>query len=321
MNTVVIHTLLALTMIGGPPAETDKVLVLDNQRVLVGDVQRVEDQYRVTRDSGETWVPARTVLGMFRDLESAYRALSAGVKPRDADGHLQLARWCHSNGLTSQAAAEAQAAADLQPERADVREYLAMLQRTAAHPPARTPPPAVPQTLTVSEPPMVECSPETLALFTTKIQPILMNTCIACHGGEHVGNFRLLRVSSDYRDARHLTQQNIAAALALVNPEKSADGLLAKAVTAHGGATLPPLRNAQAPAYKLLDQWVRQAAKDRGPQPVAKKPSPEVPAEIRPASATEPAPAKPAGDDPFDPGAFNREAHPGRKPDAAPPKP
>ena len=54
------------------------------------------------------------------------------------------------------------------------------------------------------------------------------------------------------------------AALAFVNRQSPADSpLLAKAVTPHGPAALPPLRNPQAPAFRLLGQWARLAANER----------------------------------------------------------
>src|SRR5206468_1907957 len=114
------------------------------------------------------------------------------------------------------------------------------------------------------EPVAVECGAETLALFTTKVQPILMNTCVACHHAESGRPFRLERVAADSLSGRRATQQNLMASVAFVNRRSLADSpLLVKAVTPHGTATLPPLRNPQTPAYRLLEQWARLAANDR----------------------------------------------------------
>ena len=40
------------------PAVTGKVLVLENERTLEGDIERIGDQYRVRRAIGETWLPS-----------------------------------------------------------------------------------------------------------------------------------------------------------------------------------------------------------------------------------------------------------------------
>src|SRR5439155_26201306 len=83
-------------------AATGKVLVLDNLRVLEGDVTRVEDQYRIARPVGETFVPAAKVLVVCPDMAAAYRHLQSRSDLRDAGDRLRLARWCHANGLTKQ---------------------------------------------------------------------------------------------------------------------------------------------------------------------------------------------------------------------------
>ena len=57
---------LALTATADPPAQVTtagpatagRVLILENQRTLEGDVERVGDQYRVRRSTGEMWVAA-----------------------------------------------------------------------------------------------------------------------------------------------------------------------------------------------------------------------------------------------------------------------
>src|SRR5215212_5244774 len=97
---------------------TGKVLLLDNQRVLEGDVARVGDEYRVRRESAETFVPVNRVQAVCADLKAAYQYLRDRADARDAAARLRLARWCDANGLRPEAAAEAQAAVELQPRSA-----------------------------------------------------------------------------------------------------------------------------------------------------------------------------------------------------------
>lgn len=333
MNTLIRLTAVAVIVAAVVAARADdlavtgKVLVLDTLRVLEGDATRVEDQYRVSRPVGETFVPIAKVLAVCPDLPAAYQFLQSRFNLRDADDRLALARWCHANGLMKQSADEAQAALALDPNREDCRELARRFQREAARtsglvaaPRAEAPAKAVEEL----EPVAVECGAETLALFATKVQPILMNTCVACHHADSARPFRLERVAADNLSGRRATQQNLMAAVALVNRQNPADSpLLVKAVTPHGPATLPPLRNPQTPAYRLLEHWARRAAADRAVPAVADKSAQPQPV-VQQVSASEPAKPKPASGaptDPFDPTVFNRQAHPAGKPGEAPPQP
>ena len=60
---------------------TGKVLVLDNERTLEGDIERVGDQYRLRRTVGETWVPAGRALRLCDSLEEAFRMLQEKSAP------------------------------------------------------------------------------------------------------------------------------------------------------------------------------------------------------------------------------------------------
>src|SRR5437870_2990447 len=61
-------------------------------------------------------------------------------------------------------------------------------------------------------PESVECSPEALLQFCTKVQPVLMNACVSCHAA--TGKFRLQRVYSNTPGGRAASFQNLSAALA-----------------------------------------------------------------------------------------------------------
>src|SRR5438105_14240595 len=91
---------------GHAPRTAGRVLVLENERVLEGDILRDGDEYRVRRSIGETCVPAETVLCLCANMEEAYRYLHARANRLDPDERLRLARWCHLHGLRAQALAE-----------------------------------------------------------------------------------------------------------------------------------------------------------------------------------------------------------------------
>jgi hypothetical protein len=312
--------------LAGPPAAG--VLLLDNQRILQGEVERRGDQYLVRRDGGETAVPAARVLAALPDLDAAYRFLREKTDANDVDARLRLARWCDMNGLRAQAAAEAKTALDLSPGRAIVQATYQQFERKAAAP---APPPAPPAKLPAAvvaaaefaEP--IECGAESFKRFATKVQPVLMNACASCHAGDRAGKFRLEKVFSDSLNSRPATQRNLNAALAAIDRAKpAASGLLQQAVTAHGGAALPPLRDRGVPGYKHLDEWVKLTLSDASAPPMPMTPPVEPAKEIVGTAASTPGEAAksefgadkakkdaPAGPkDPFDPAIFNRQHHP-----------
>src|SRR5262249_56616653 len=97
----------SLRAAGPGNAETGKVLVLDNDRTLEGDIERVGDRYRVRRTVGVTWVPADRVAGLCASKEEALAFLRRRTNLNDPDDRLRLARWCHLQGLRDQALVEA----------------------------------------------------------------------------------------------------------------------------------------------------------------------------------------------------------------------
>jgi hypothetical protein len=116
-----------------------------------------------------------------------------------------------------------------------------------------------PTTSALDSLPLLEVSGDCLALFTTKVQPILMNTCANCHSSGRGGRFVLTR-STDAA-GRRATQINLSAVLREVCFEKPASSpLLFKACSAHGGSQQPPLGTNQATPFETLKNWVELVA-------------------------------------------------------------
>lgn len=316
-----------------------KVLVLENDQTLAGDIERAGDLYRVRRLIGETTVPADRVLRLCADMEEAYAFLRGRANLTDADERLRLGEWCRLNGLHDQALAEVKAAVELRPDDPGSRRLLAYLQETGA---AKSAPAKDRTDGTEAEAPRipVDLTEESLGQFATKVQPILMNACANCHGASHGGAFRLTRSYDSAVLNRKTLQQNLAAVLAEVNPDQPRSSrLLSKAVSVHGPLDQAPIKNRQSAAYRTLEDWVKATLADN-PQlhdrPLVASPPPvpaAPPVEVRPvgfAEQTAP-PAKsadvpkafapptvkeaPEPADPYSPDAFNRQFH------ADPPKP
>jgi hypothetical protein len=266
MKTVHCISLFAtLLLVATAPGQTPellrgKALLLDNDRVLEGDIEKVETQYRVKRTVGELWLPASRVKKLCKDVGECYDAMKAQLNLKDADERLKLARWCQVNGMSNYAFLEAKAALDMRPEHKESISLVQMLERvsiTSATTPARPKATPAPQPPPIARGTSVDISNEAFATFATRVQPILMNTCVSCHSNGRGGAFQLLRVSDGGHRAS--AQGNLKIVLEFVNVEKPAlSPLLIKSVVAHGGVPTPPIKNRQAVPFQTLQSWVEQ---------------------------------------------------------------
>src|SRR5437879_9079893 len=118
------------------PHATGRVLVLDNERAIEGDIDRQGDQYRVRRSVGELRVQAESVLFVCESNKEAYRFIRSRANLRDPDEHLRLANWCQAHGLRQEALAEARKALDMRPNHPPSQRLLNSLQRALAVKPA-----------------------------------------------------------------------------------------------------------------------------------------------------------------------------------------
>jgi hypothetical protein len=229
------------------------VLMLDNESVLEGDITREGERYVIKRPVGEIKVPVGKALVVCASMDEAFKILSSRANLRDPDERTRLARWCQSHGMQDRAIEETKAALELRPSHADAKRLLTMLQHSQASAGQTA---AVLETVkTVAETPLLEVSGDCLALFATRVQPIMMNTCATCHANSRTGNFVLTR-STDAA-GRRATQVNLSAALKQICFEQpSSSPLLYKACCAHGGAAQPPLGANQVIPYETLKGWV-----------------------------------------------------------------
>ncbi len=237
------------------PAVTGKVLLLENEAILEGEVERIGDQYLLRHTIGETKIPARDVLHLCSSIEDAYLFLRGRTNLDDPDERLKLARWCHQRALRVQALAEIKAAVALRPDHADSKRLLNHLQQLAAESQSASATPRRPE----PEPAPVlhiELTGEALGHFTSRVQPILMNSCASCHATGRGGSFQLQRAYDSGN--RRNTQYNLAAVLRQIDPQHpESSPFLAKALAVHGGISVAPFRNRETPAYRMLEDWVR----------------------------------------------------------------
>jgi hypothetical protein len=321
-----------------------KVLVLQNEQTLIGEIEKVGDVYRVRRLIGETTVTADRVLQLCGSLEEAYDFVRGRANLTDPDERLRVAEWCRLNGLHEQALTEVKAAVELRPDHPASRRLLTYLQESVPIQTAPTKPrPEAPET--EAKVPL-DLTEEALGQFATKIQPILMNTCANCHANGHGGAFKLTRSYEAALLNRKTLQQNLAAVLGEVNFGQPLNSpLLSKAVSVHGPLEQAPIKNRQAAAYRSLEDWVRSTVTENPQlrdQPTARPAAPTPFAEVRPTGFTDQTePRKVQGDaapvapplpvpavkeppepvDPYSPDSFNHQFHADKSKPATPSKP
>src|SRR5262249_34693267 len=122
----------------------------------------------------------------------------------------------------------------------------------------------------------VDLNTDSMSVFVTKVQPVLMNTCASCHASGRSGAFHLTRAFEGGTANRKTVQLNVAAVLAQVSVDRpEVSPLLVKAASIHGARVQPPLKGRQAPAYRVLEDWV-QATLASNPQ-LGQRPTATVP--------------------------------------------
>jgi hypothetical protein len=288
-------------------ARTDgHVLLLPSERGMEGDIEKIGDQYRVRRGASEVWLPAAKAVVLCADWDDAYTFMKKRANLGDPDERLRLSRWCQLNNLRGHALTEAKAALELRPAHEETRRLVTLLTRSAEAAASNSSKKALPPARTLAVvPPKAEVSADAFAVFATRIQPILMNTCVQCHGGSRGGAFQLIHTESGQRAS---TQANLAAVLEqvnFVNPPMSP--LLIKAVSRHGNANGAPIKDRQAVPFKALQAWIdyllannphlRQelltdASRNR-PEPTVPQPGAPEPATFAQAQTTAPLRARP----------------------------
>ncbi len=261
MNAIILMSLLALPANEPilPTPLKGQVLILDNDRTLEGEIDKVGDRYRLRRGQAITWVPVQSSAVLCTNLQDALSTLRKRANMQDPDERLRLAHWCLARDLREEGILEAKAALQLRPDHGTTQRLVKHLEtRENTAQPAKA-------AHTNDEPGIsqVQLTTDTLSFYNHRIQPILMNACASCHAADRGGNFRLTRSYGAGMGNRKALQANIAAVVAYVSPTSALSSpLLVKSVSIHGGQSQPALKGRQSEPYKQLEDWVRLVAEE-----------------------------------------------------------
>ncbi len=261
-------------------ASAERLLLLHNGKVIKGVIRQSATGYMVNVTGGQMVLPFDQVRLEAADLEDAYRQLRDTLPDHTAAAHIELARWCVTNGLPDYARKQLREALRREPDSTVAKN---MLQRINDQLLATKDVPAVAQrngqfSMLGDAKPGI--APEALgglpreaaADFVSKVQPLLVNRCATagCHGPGSGNSFELLRAKLGKAPPKIYSERNLATVLERLDLERPLSSpLLVKlrgetksigARQSHGGLSQEQ--------QQMLRTWIESISKK--PEPVAK---------------------------------------------------
>ena len=268
------------TAVPNAVAPVERVLLLNNSKVVKGIVRQTAAGYNVNVTGGQLVLPFDQVRFEGADLEDLYRQQRDTLPEHTAAAHIELARWCLTNGLPDHARKELRQALKLESDSTVAKN---MLERINDQLLATKDVPAVAQrsgqfSMLGDAKPGI--SPETLGglpreaatEYMSKVQPLLVNRCATagCHGPGSGNSFELTRTKLGKAPPKSYSERNLTAVLERVDLERPLSSpLLAKlrgdtksfgARQSHGGLSQDQIQS--------LRIWIESISKK--PTPVAK---------------------------------------------------
>lgn len=254
-------------------AKSQKLLVLNSGRVFGGQLIARTDGYDVILPSGRMYISSDRIRFIASSMQDAYEKMSDSVQHKTPSIHVQMARWCLTNGLQSQARRELLNALHLDPDHGLARSMLESIVRqqrksnteqdTNVDVVAKM---AAQRAGIVDRRSLGGLPVESARNFTVRIQSLLSNNCgnVKCHGGSK-NQFAFTHIGRG--SSVVIAEQNLASVLRQINlsdPENSP--LLVKAQSMHGGARSPLFSGRSGRAHlKILQDWVDEVASEMNP--------------------------------------------------------
>lgn len=260
---------------------TQAVVLLKNDRVLEGDVEKQGDSFAIKiATASRVMLPKDQVQYIGTSKLDLYQYKLRGILKPSAGDHFKLSRWCMVNGLLDQAVIHYLEAAAWNGENPSIkrlavelkeqllkvpefREYLGLPDESTG---VRTSVVslAVARTGTgeagggVQQAGGVQELPpqEVVAVFGERIQPILLNRCsqAACHGGQTKTPLRIIEPHA--RFGPQTNTNNLKSVLAYVPERDGISPLIGYATRAHGLQRRPGVELAESQLLEELRNWV-----------------------------------------------------------------
>jgi len=277
-TAVIAGWLLAIAAICGDAraADDEPLVLLTNGNILRGIAEIQGDAIILNREDGNKLRLRRDqVLHIATTVEELYRYRSQKRSNHNSASYIDDAKWCLRHGLIAGAEAELSHLVSLDPSHPEVSRIQRQIA-SAKVPHAKAPlvlPTAPPEHVIVgraeSAPMPDGISPASVAAFTSRVQPMLINRCgnAGCHrtGGET--SWQLSHLGVNVRVSARMTQRNLIAVLNHVNMEDPfSSELLKYSKTPHASGNFSPAGHSVQSAEATLREWLSQLG--RFPQPL-----------------------------------------------------
>ncbi len=262
---------------------TQAVVLLKNDRVLEGEVEKRGDSFALKiATASQVMLPKDQVQYIGTSKLDLYQYKLRGILKPSAGDHFKLSRWCMVNGLLDEAVVHyLQAAAwngdnpsvkrlavELKEQLLKVPEFRDYLGLPAVDPSnqggsavslaaARVTKGGAEESFVQQAGGVQELPPqEVVAVFSERIQPILINRCsqAACHGGQTKTPLRMIEPHS--RFGPQTSTNNLKSVLAYVPDRDGISPLISYATRAHGLQRRPGVELAESQLLAELRNWV-----------------------------------------------------------------
>ncbi len=254
-----------------PEDTRERLVMLTSGRILSGQVSRNAGGYLVEQQNGRVQVSADEVRFIVNDLKEAYRQQRDSVVHPTPSTHVALANWCISHRLNDEARDELRKCLKSDPENEEARRLLQRLTDTmrAGLAPVVAPPAPL-KTADGFLQPNVESlgglSRESATMFTSRIQPILLNKCgnASCHGTTSSNGFRLSNARNHGNGSRQTSERNLAETMRYIDfDDVSQSQLLSLSKGSHGGRGAIFTGSAASDQFKLLRSWAVTVVREK----------------------------------------------------------
>ncbi|MDG1895902.1 MAG: hypothetical protein P8J37_13430 [Fuerstiella sp.] len=289
-------SLIAFVTLNGTPLSSDELplrrntgqkqtlLVLNSGRVVSGQLTPRTGGYDVQLPAGRMFVGSQQVRLQAHSMDDAYRRMRSSLNEHTPNTHMELAKWCLANKMSTQARSEVLDALHLDPNRDDAKRMLEALMREQHRASTGTDPRQTIQnghrsynSVTLVHPSIMPERrslgglPKSLAkTFSQTVQPIVVNKCgnARCHG---VGQNTFTVFPINGGSTSRIAEQNLAAMLNQIDLENPSQSPLLQATKGNHGNSRRMVFAGQTGGRQAatLRTWVTDVAREISPSSAA----------------------------------------------------
>lgn len=272
-------------------AHGDDFVLLVNGNVIDGKAVVIGPHVVIDRGNGnELKLDSRQVAYIAPTVRELYEFRTGKRQLFDVSSHQDDARWCLRHGLYPEMEISLRAADDLDPSHPETLRLRRKLQalvvggdatagaagidpsafgegvkgsfRVVEDP--KSPVKEHPHDTSEDELAALNLPQETVAYYSSRIQPLLINRCgnSGCHRGPSESGFELSHMGAHIRPAARLTRSNLVSVLKWIDRDKPDESpLLRYAGEAHGGRREAPLKRSDQATIDSIAVWVRHVSR------------------------------------------------------------